>query len=50
MDAAVIVVISAMIGTAAMLVWAADRAERRWRRRHPPDDADGMREERFNDD
>lgn len=47
MDLAVIVTISAIIGTAILLWWAADRAERRWVRMHPPDP---VREERFDDD
>ena len=48
MDLAVIVTISAIIGTAILLWWAADRAERRWNRMHPPDD--GMSEVNLDDD
>lgn len=29
-----------------LLVWAADRLERWWKLNHPPDDWDGMREDR----
>ena len=48
MDIAVVITISAIIGVAVMLWVAADRAERMWYRRHPPDD--GMSEVDLDDD
>ena len=50
MDFAVCAVLAAMIIVCALLVYGAKAAERRWIHYHPPDDWDGMREDKQDDE
>ena len=43
----IVLIFGAVIG---VLLICADQFERRYYRKHPPDDWDGIREERFDDD
>ncbi len=47
---AAIAALVVMILVTAALVCGSAWLERRWRNRHPPDDWDGMREDRRDDD
>ena len=50
MDAEMWTLIGIICAVVVLLVYIGDRLEERWRQKHPPDDWDGMREERFDDD
>lgn len=50
MSIAACVLLIVILAACGLIVTGATWAERRWKNLHPPDDADGMREERFDDD
>ena len=50
MDAEMWTLVGIICAAVVILVYIGDRMEARWRRKHPPDGWDGVREERFDDD
>lgn len=50
MDFISCLVIGFMITACALMIYGARAIENRWTRLHPPDDWDGIREEKFEDE
>lgn len=50
MNAELWVIFGIICAVVVLLVYIGDRMEERWRRMHPPDGWDGVREEKFDDD
>lgn len=50
MSVAACVLLALIVAAAGLIVTGANWAERKWRSIHPPDDYDGMREDRGEDE